>query len=272
MSRVALSRIKSLTFYKDAQTLSRRGKPVPQLNCIGKPCNLYTPEVIRCVNIGGEGTDVDWKCETDLPDSLRFGRVEVSCEGWDGPGDPYVLKGSCALDYRLVQVPGALRSDNQPSTPSRISRWFGTVSEDPAAAVFTIFWIACLLLILYSLVTSCLNGRSGSTDGSAPRLPRPGTDWHPGDNSWRGSDNNAGAPPPYSKHPPSSNDAQGDGWRPGFWTGAALGGLGSYLYNTRERERNRDARAGLYDWERERVVRPLRQPDSVFSSGLYVVG
>ena len=36
---------------------------------------------------------MDWKCEADLPESLRFGRVEVSCEGWDGPGDPYVLKG-----------------------------------------------------------------------------------------------------------------------------------------------------------------------------------
>jgi hypothetical protein len=33
------------------------------------------------------------KCETDLPESLRLGRVQVSCEGWSGPGDPYVLKG-----------------------------------------------------------------------------------------------------------------------------------------------------------------------------------
>jgi hypothetical protein len=33
------------------------------------------------------------KCETDLPESLRLGRVQVSCEGWSGPGDSHVLKG-----------------------------------------------------------------------------------------------------------------------------------------------------------------------------------
>ena len=33
------------------------------------------------------------QCEADLPEALRFGRVEVSCEGWSGPGDPYVYKG-----------------------------------------------------------------------------------------------------------------------------------------------------------------------------------
>lgn len=71
------------------------------------------------------------KCEADLPDSLRFGRVEVSCEGWSGPGDPYVLKGlfrrlnvhlchdtyswypgSCGLQYRLVEIPKGLRQDS----------------------------------------------------------------------------------------------------------------------------------------------------------------
>ncbi|KAG2035284.1 hypothetical protein BDR03DRAFT_963152, partial [Suillus americanus] len=33
------------------------------------------------------------QCEADLPSSLRFDRVEVSCEGWNGPGDPYGMKG-----------------------------------------------------------------------------------------------------------------------------------------------------------------------------------
>lgn len=110
MSRVQLARIKSLTFYKDSLTKAQRTDPIPQLTCIGKACQLYTPDVVRCVNIGGEGTEVDWKvrilghelcfrrftshqCEADLPEALRFGRVEVSCEGWSGPGDSYVLKG-----------------------------------------------------------------------------------------------------------------------------------------------------------------------------------
>ena len=60
-SRVRLADIPALTLYNDEPTLSRRGHPVPQLVCKGKPCNLYTPDVIRCVNLGGEGTNVDWK-------------------------------------------------------------------------------------------------------------------------------------------------------------------------------------------------------------------
>ncbi|KAH9999174.1 hypothetical protein BJV74DRAFT_767434 [Russula compacta] len=111
--RVKLADIPSLTLYSDKPTLSRRGQPIPQLVCQGKPCNLFTPDVIRCVNLGGQGTDVDWKCETDLPDSLRLGRVQVSCEGWSGPGDSYILKGSCSLEYRLQEVPNIL---NRPAS------------------------------------------------------------------------------------------------------------------------------------------------------------
>ena len=100
MSRVALSQIISLSFYKDKPPLSRRGQPIQQLKCIGSPCRLYQPEAVRCTNLGGAGSDFDWRCEADLPESLRFGKVEVSCEGWDGPGDSYVLKGT--LSYSRV--------------------------------------------------------------------------------------------------------------------------------------------------------------------------
>lgn len=156
-TRVKLSSIPGLTFYKDAYTLAKRGSPIPQLTCIGKGCKLFTPDVVRCTNLGGSGTEVDWKvcvsytichvlmltapvqCEADLPEALRFGRVEVSCEGWSGPGDPYVLKGmheftrrsriiranknegSCGLEYRLVEVPRGLRSPDAVRYPRS---WF----------------------------------------------------------------------------------------------------------------------------------------------------
>ena len=64
MSRVALENIPSLTFYKDAFTAARRTNPIPQLVCVGKPCALYQPDVVHCKNIGGSGTDVDWKVST----------------------------------------------------------------------------------------------------------------------------------------------------------------------------------------------------------------
>ena len=31
----------------------------------------------------------------------RFGEIEVVCEGYDYPEDPYITKGSCGLEYTL---------------------------------------------------------------------------------------------------------------------------------------------------------------------------
>ncbi|KAI0709785.1 hypothetical protein C8Q76DRAFT_80283 [Earliella scabrosa] len=261
MSRVALAKIPSLTFYKDSQTLSRRGQPIPQLTCIGKPCRLYQPEAVRCTNIGGSGTDVDWKCEADLPDSLRFGRVQVSCEGWDGPGDPYVMKGSCGLEYRLVQVPAGLRGSgaDDPSYPARFSRWLHELAEDPIAFAFALLWVAVLALIIYNAVKSCFGSRTrtDTRGGSTPRAPPPrgpGSGWFSG---WGTHPDSYGPPPPYTKHAPHSGQGVGDagGWRPGFWTGAALGWLGTQWMN-RQREQQHVRAPGMYDWEAERMFAP----------------
>jgi hypothetical protein len=94
MSRVKLSAIRTLTFYADEWTTARRADPLPQLVCEGAPCDLFTPDVVRCTNAGGSGSEVDWTCKAELPESLRLGRVEVGCEGFSKPGDEYVLKGS----------------------------------------------------------------------------------------------------------------------------------------------------------------------------------
>lgn len=42
-----------------------------------------------------------WQCKADLENTYRFGRIEVSCEGYDYPDDPYILRGSCSLMFRL---------------------------------------------------------------------------------------------------------------------------------------------------------------------------
>ena len=92
MSRIKLADISALTLYQDEVTSSRRGKPIPQLVCKGKPCKLFTPEVVRCVNVGGEGTDVDWKVRTYfslcvtgsyLHDAASAKRIFLSPCDWD---------------------------------------------------------------------------------------------------------------------------------------------------------------------------------------------
>ncbi|KAI0749955.1 hypothetical protein C8Q80DRAFT_656568 [Daedaleopsis nitida] len=273
MSRVPLSKIKSLTFYSDRDTLSRRGTPIPQLTCVGKPCRVYQPQAVRCTNFGGSGTDVDWKCEADLPDSLRFGKVQVSCEGWNGPGDTHVMKGSCGLEYTLVQIPGSLRGGDDPAYPARLSRWLQDLREDPTAFVFMLLWVAVFALLLYNFLKSCCGARARTPRGPAPGAPPPrrfGSGWFSSGGGGGGGPggypdrHDSDAPPPYSKHAPSGASVPGardaGGWRPGFWTGAALGWLGTQWMNRagRERERERGYGQGMYDWEAERTFRPAR--------------
>jgi len=242
MSRLEFARIPALTFYKDATTTYRRTSPLPQLVCLGKPCKLYTPDVVRCESLGGVGTEIDWKCEADLPESLRFGKVEVSCEGWSAPGDPYILKGSCSLEYRLVQIPSVLRDAE--SHIFRPQSFFTVPEIDVPKLIIMILWIGFLLILAWSFFKSCFRGNNSR---QPPRPPGPrssNSGWFPG-----GYDDNSGTgpPPPYSKSAPEPGAQP---WRPGFWTGAALGGLGAHLLNRRQ-PANPEPRAVPWDWERE---------------------
>jgi len=239
MSRIALASIPAITFYKDSLTTARRTAPITQLVCLGKPCATYQPEVVRCRNIGGSGINVDWKCEADLPSSLRFGKVEVSCEGWNGPGDPYVMKGSCSLEYHLAQLPHSLRDDSLNWPSLGVSNFFSEL--DMSGILFMLVWFAVLAIILYSLVNSCLRRNYPPTGNTQrvppPTYPGPGGDGRPRYRYLPGDFQ--GPPPPYTKDPSSA-----EGWRPGFWTGAALGALGGNLLN-----RSQSA-PRAYDWER----------------------
>ncbi|KAG2466630.1 SARAF factor, partial [Polypterus senegalus] len=100
---VLLRDIQVLTLYRGRYTNSRRTSPVPQLQCTGGSagCSAFVPEVVQCQNKGWDGIDVQWECKADMDYSYRFGKVEVSCEGYNYPEDPYVLKGSCGLEYTI---------------------------------------------------------------------------------------------------------------------------------------------------------------------------
>ncbi|KAJ8000967.1 hypothetical protein DPEC_G00185880 [Dallia pectoralis] len=100
---VLIRDVQVLTLYKGKYTTARRSSPVPQLQCTGGSagCGSFLPEVVQCKNKGWDGVDAQWECKTDMDTSYRFGRIEVSCEGFNHPDDPYILKGSCGLEYTL---------------------------------------------------------------------------------------------------------------------------------------------------------------------------
>ncbi|CEH13264.1 UNCHARACTERIZED [Ceraceosorus bombacis] len=222
-NRIRMESIRRLTLYADALTKGRRSKPIPQLTCEGEACEWARPDVVFCKSIGGG----DWKCEADLPTSVRLGRVEVSCEGWDHSEDPFVLKDSCALTYRLLP---AYHSASKHHTTSH--------GQDKVSLLDTLFpylfWGVVIYIVL-RFVQSLTQSTAGA--GGPRRLGwlgggGPGFGGGPGGGGGGGGD----APPPYKPDPSATFSAgggvpNGAAWRPGFWTGLGLGGLANAAWN-----------------------------------------
>ncbi|KAI8910245.1 store-operated calcium entry-associated regulatory factor precursor [Gorgonomyces haynaldii] len=100
--KVLLRDVQALTFYEGRMTTGRRSSPVPQLTQIsGNAPRSSRPRVVQCVNVGFDGHDVQWRCSAELDSKVAFGETTVTCEGYNYPEDPYVLQGSCGLEYDL---------------------------------------------------------------------------------------------------------------------------------------------------------------------------
>lgn len=227
-SKVLLSSIQTLTFFDGEKTSFRRTSPVDQLVCRGPGCKLFRPDVIQCYNKGGSGTDINWKCEADLPSKLKLGRVEVGCEGWSNSQDPYILKGSCALTYTL-KVDSSSSYDASPDGGLTNSAWF-----------FWMIFIAVTVFILYPFLRSLLVRLLPSLDpvlpGSSGGGGGGGGGGGPGPRFWGGG-RPSDPPPPYTPRqpPPKTAPDSSNPWRPGFWTGLAAGTAATHLFGNRER-------------------------------------
>jgi hypothetical protein len=63
-----------------------------------------TPDSVVCSNSGSNGRDIIWECKASLQNNVKFGTTSISCEGYDNPNDPSVLKNSCGLKYTLDYI------------------------------------------------------------------------------------------------------------------------------------------------------------------------
>ena len=98
--KILLKDLEAITLHRGHKTTGRRMSPITQLKCVGG-CQIRQPSTVQCQNKGSDGTDVQWECLADLDDKYKFGRIEVVCEGYEFPTDPYVLIGSCGLEYTI---------------------------------------------------------------------------------------------------------------------------------------------------------------------------
>jgi len=42
-----------------------------------------------------------WECTSEMPQKFKFGKISVSCEGYNYPEDPYILAGSCGVSESI---------------------------------------------------------------------------------------------------------------------------------------------------------------------------
>jgi hypothetical protein len=238
-----LSSISTLTLRAGKQTSARRSSPIPQAACISpsEVCKLYTVDIIRCTNAGSDydQEDVQWTCTAELPEEFKFGSTDVSCEGYASSDDPYVLKGSCGVEYRLLLTEkGEEKYGRYVGNNGKTSE-DGETAADLVKALFLIIFVVVLLIIVSSF---CNTSRNGPGGGGRPTTFGGGGGG--GGGGW-----NDDPPPPYDYgYPPRKttySSTRGSGarqeqwrqWRPGFWTGALGGATAGYMAGSRNRAR-----------------------------------
>ncbi|KFP76374.1 Store-operated calcium entry-associated regulatory factor, partial [Acanthisitta chloris] len=219
---VLLREVQALTLRRGQYTTARRTAALPQLQCTGGSAGCaHVPEVVQCYNKGWDGYDVQWQCKADLDNAYRFGQIEVSCEGYDYPDDPYILRGSCSLLFSLeLTKEGERKVKNSGSFGSNYYQPWKDSSDCGSGAI-----VVVVLLILafgvYKLFLS--NQQSQQNSGDSDGFTRP---------FWQGQQ----APPPpgfkssftdYNSFGTHSHHGTDSG--PGFWTGLGAGGLLGYL-------------------------------------------
>merc|ERR1712048_1225779 len=85
--KIRLEDVQVLTLRVGVKTRGRRSSPVPQLSCVGGSGagRGWEPKVVQCYNRGSDGLGIQWQCKADMEATVKFGTLEVSCEGYDYP-------------------------------------------------------------------------------------------------------------------------------------------------------------------------------------------
>ncbi|KAK9316549.1 hypothetical protein V1524DRAFT_425933 [Lipomyces starkeyi] len=244
--RGLLSKVQTLTLRKDVMTTGRRLKPIPQLKVVGGDAKgQYEVEVMQCRNMGsGEGgsEDVQWKCSADIPGYFKLGKTEVVCEGYSSADDPYILRGSCGVEYTIHLTDAGYARYGKP-------RYFKSYGRhDDSSSLSTLLMFLGFIAFAYYLAWYFSNRRNNS---ATPGRRRPTRSFF--GNFFNNDDDTGGdggpPPPPYSRYDSNNgsgkwfSSTQGDQrrqwqqyqqdrqWRPGFWSGLGAGAAATALYH-----------------------------------------
>ena len=236
--KILLREVQVLTLYPGKHTNYRRTSPVPQLQCTGGSagCAAYTLDVVQCYNKGWDGSDVQWECKANMDASYQFGKIEVSCEGYDYPDDPYILKGSCGLEYTLE-----LTRAGQQKTSFFGGSYSSPSSHDSfgsgAGVVVLMILFVAFVYGTYKLFLCDNRQQHGFAygDGDSGRYQQgPQTPPPPGFRSDGPYYQNPSPPGFKTSFAGATSGSSYDSHSgPGFWTGLGAGGLLGYLAGSR---------------------------------------
>ncbi|XP_020911780.1 store-operated calcium entry-associated regulatory factor [Exaiptasia diaphana] len=228
--KIRLTDVQVLTLRHDKMTSGRRSSPVPQAKCVGGTAGCrVVPKVIQCYNRGSDGFDVQWECKADMDNKYRFGEVAVNCEGFDYPDDPYILKGSCGVEYTIDYVGDSNHHSDSRYDANHHESYqgnYGHKKHRRSSGWMSTFimWgvIACIGYYIYSAFSSnetTPNNQPGYQEASsAPPPPGFRPEYTTQDQSqFQGS-----------SAPGDSSSNYG-----GFWTGMGLGSIAGYLFGNR---------------------------------------
>jgi len=253
--RVRLQDVQVLTLHQGKMTTGRRSSPVPQLNCVGGSAKgLFNPQVVQCYNRGWDGMDVQWECKTDLDMDYRLGSVNVICEGYDYPDDPYILAGSCGLEYTLELTKQGRDQQNNNKGSSYSSYGGNSYSGDGYGNSYgesrwkglsDLILLSVVCIVIYAIYKTCID----SQEMGDRQYSSTGSDGHPGGGGgWANPGYGGGSNQQQHQQRPGGDyggDAScGGGARQrgtgagglgggNFWTGAGVGGLLGYMMGNR---------------------------------------
>jgi hypothetical protein len=160
------------------------------------------------------------------------------------PSNSFIIchrKGSCGVEYRLL-----LTEQGQEKYGSKKSAWSSPSNDDSDRYDYSktdkfitnVFWLLFVGVALWMVYSALKNYfANNNLPRNPPRLPGTGGngggdddppppyDYRPSDSSFRSS----------TQKPPSNNTSGNtqQGWRPGFWTGAAGGTAAGYAMGAR---------------------------------------
>ena len=243
--RILMRDVTALTLRQGQYTTGRRTNPILQLQCVGgSACHSFTPQVAQCTQTGWDGKDAQWRCEIPhLPSEMVVSSIDVACEGYDYPDDPYILAGSCGLEYTLNYRHSSSNSSYGSSYDGTSSSWNRFLI---LLLVGFAVWYFCFRQPHHSYnsarTSSSSHGPSGGGGGGGGGLgggafnsPGPGN--YDGNEQrrggGRGGDNKNSYDYTSSSAAAGSNSGSSGG---GFWTGALTGAMAGYLLGGNRRQ------------------------------------